>query len=412
VRLSPGGRQGDGVRLHADGLPGSPAVLTVPVSLTYGPARMVAVTLTPSADPAPAPHPQAEPATAGRGIPAFWHSVGVADDGPQGQPVQELRFLVSFQEASTLSRRVPASRYLSWMGKMRELVTSAALPQLVPHIAGGEWGLVTNWADVRVCGEATANDVVQMRFWTDAPGRSEVAFYCDFWKVAEGEPPVRLAFAAQKATWVRLLGHGQVAPEPLPDYLAAFIASMGPRPEMVRPERDLPEALADLRPQPGPGSGSGQAAPAPSSPASDRVVACETVQTSLEESNLVGNVYFANYFAWQNRVRDLYLHRAAPGRFQGVGADGELICLHSRVDYLREAMPFDRIEVRLAPRSVSATGAVLDFEYYRIGPGGTRQKLSVGSQEVAWARRRADGTPEPQPWPADLLAAWQGEASR
>jgi NAD(P)-dependent dehydrogenase (short-subunit alcohol dehydrogenase family)/acyl-CoA thioesterase FadM len=407
VSLTLAGCQGDGVRLRADQLPDTTVVLTVPVRLTYGPERLVAVTLTAAtAGTAVAPVQPAEapaaPMTSERGIPALWHSVSVADDGPQGQPVQELRFLVSFQEASTLGRRVPASRYLSWMGRMRELVTSAALPQLVTHIAGGEWGLVTNWADVRVCGEATANDVVQMRFWTDAPGQCEVAFYCDFWKLADGAPPVRLAFAAQKATWVRLLGHGQVAPEPLPGYLAAFIASMGPRPEFVRPERAMPEALADLRER----LGLSQAAP---SPASDREVARETVQTSLEESNLVGNVYFANYFAWQNRVRDLYLRRAAPRRFHGIGTDGELICLHSRVDYLREAMPFDRIEVRLAPRSVAACGTVLDFEYYRVGPGGERQKLSVGSQEAAWVRRRADGTPEPEPWPADLLATWRGE---
>jgi acyl-CoA thioesterase FadM len=261
---------------------------------------------------------------------------------------------------------------------------------------------VTNWADVRVCGEATANDVVQMRFWTEAPARCEIALFCDFWKLADGTSPVRLAFAAQKATWVRLLGRGQVAPESLPSYLAAFVASMGPRPKLVRPERAMPEALADLRERLGPS----QAAP---SPASDRVVAREAVQTSLEESNLVGNVYFSNYFAWQNRVRDLYLYRAAPRHFHGVGADGELLCLHSRVDYLREAMPFDRIEVQLAPRSVAACGAVLDFEYHRVGPGDERQKLSVGSQEVAWIRRGADGTPEPEPWPADLLAAWRGE---
>ncbi len=142
------------------------------------------------------------------------------------------------------------------------------------------------------------------------------------------------------------------------------------------------------------------------SPASQRVVAREVVQTTLEESNLVGNVYYANYFAWQNRVRDLHLQRFAPERFHGIGADGELLCLRSHVDYLREAMPFDRIEVRLAPRSVSRCGAVLDFEYYRV-EGAGRHKLSVGWQEVAWVRRLGDGTPQPQPWPADVLAAWQ-----
>jgi acyl-CoA thioesterase FadM len=164
----------------------------------------------------------------------------------------------------------------------------------------------------------------------------------------------------------------------------------------------LPEALAKLREELGLDHKA-------LSPASQRVAAREVVQTTLEESNLVGNVYYANYFAWQNRVRDLHLQRFAPERFHGIGADGELLCLHSHVDYLREAMPFDRIEVRLAPRSVSRCGAVLDFEYYRV-EGAGRHKLSVGWQEVAWVRRLADGTPQPQPWPADVLAAWQAGA--
>jgi acyl-CoA thioesterase FadM len=390
-------RHGEAVLLRVRDLPGVELVLSVPVRLTRGPERMVAVVVTPTlwgrlpTCPSPQAGWQPAPPVAG-GINPDWHRVSVAEDGPQGQPVQELRFVVSFQESSGLSRHVPASRYLAWMGKMRELVTSSNVPQLVPLIAGGDWGLVTNWGDVRIFGEATANDVLQMRFWTDHVRGSEVEFYCDFWKILPDGRRERVAFGEQKATWVRLIGHGQVAPAPLPAELAAFIARMGPRNQQPTRLPALPEPLAGLDLGPG-------MYKAPPGPSGGRLLWAETFQTTLEEANLVGNVYFANYFAWQGRVRDLFLNSVAPEYLRGTGARGELLCLRSRVDYLREAMPFDQVQVLLTLRSATACGAVLGFEYHRLQPEGGRQKLSVGFQEVAWVERGADGTPRPAPFP-------------
>src|SRR5262249_37162124 len=146
-----------------------------------------------------------------------------------GQPVQEMCVVISFQEASTPTRKVPASRHLAWMGRLRELVTSAMVPELVGQIASGEWGLVTNRAAVRVTGEATANDVVRLRFWTGAPGTSTVGFFGDFLKVLPDGRHERLAFAEQAATWVRIVGPGRVEPAPFPESLRACIADMGPR---------------------------------------------------------------------------------------------------------------------------------------------------------------------------------------
>jgi NAD(P)-dependent dehydrogenase (short-subunit alcohol dehydrogenase family)/acyl-CoA thioesterase FadM len=367
-------------------------VLTMPNQLTRGPERMVAI--------ATGGSPVAKQTVAGRtGINPAHYGVSVAHDGPQGQPVQELRFIVSFQESSSLSRHVPASRYLAWIGRMRELSTLGNLPELVPLISSGEWGLVTNSSEVRVCGEATAGDVVQMRFWTNhVRGSSELEFFCDFWKVQPEGPAERLAFAGQKATWVRLLDHGQVAPEPLPPAFSQFVERMGPRNNQPTQLPARPEPLAGLdlgRPlykaHHGPGT-------AP-------VLWTDTFETTLEESNLVGNVYFANYFAWQGKVRDLFLHAVAPELLRGVGSRGELIGLSSRVDYLREAMPLDQIEVVMSLRSASECGVVLGYEYFRSNPNGGRLKLAVGLQEMAWVVRTRAGSPHPRPFPEVLRRA-------
>jgi hypothetical protein len=164
---------------------------------------------------------------------------------------------------------------------------------------------VTNWGDVQVRGEAKANDVIQMRFWTDEPKGSEVEFFCDFWKILPDGRRERVAFGSQKATWVRLIGHGQVAPAPFPDDLARFLREMGPREAIANPLMPLPELLSGLP--------KGETLyEAPQGPSAGRLLRTETLQTTLEEANLVGNVYFANYFAWQGRVRDLFLHATAP----------------------------------------------------------------------------------------------------
>ncbi len=402
------GRNGPTVLLRAINLPGCPSVLTVSVRLTRGPERMVALVVAPSqapiTDPRRATGSGNAPAalTSQGGIDPETHCVRVADDGPQGQPVQELRFAASFRDASGISRRVPAPRYLDWMGKMRELVTSHNVPSLVERIAGGQWGLVTNWADVSVLGEATANDVIRMRFWTDAPEGAEVQFYCDFGKVGPGGHVERVAFGSQKATWVRLIGHGRVAPEPLPGDFADFVRRMGPRPGYPVIDRtSLLEPLAGL-------DTGAVVHRAPVGPAAGRPLRTETFQTTLEEANLVGNVYFANYFSWQNRVRDLFLQAIDPDWHRGVGERGELLTLHTRVDYLREAMPFDRVQVDLRLRTLNRAGAVLAFEYVRAMPDGTRHKLSIGTQEVAWVRRGADGTPAAEPWPEPIRRALLG----
>ena len=65
--------------------------------------------------------------------------------------------------------------------------------------------------------------------------------------------------------------------------------------------------------------------------------------------------------------------------------------MESRVDHLREAMPFDRVVVELSVKAVYERGAALVFEYFRDEPDGGRLKLAVGEQDIVFARRSARG---------------------
>jgi acyl-CoA thioesterase FadM len=132
------------------------------------------------------------------------------------------------------------------------------------------------------------------------------------------------------------------------------------------------------------------------------VLHTQLIDTSLEDANIVGNIYFANYYAWQGRVRDRYFYDLVPEFFQGTGEAGELICLHCRVDHLREGMPFDRIEVRMALKSLKTSRATFHFDYFKSLPEGRQLKLATGEQTVVWVRRDASKKPIPHPFPPSV----------
>ena len=80
-----------------------------------------------------------------------------------------------------------------------------------------------------------------------------------------------------------------------------------------------------------------------------------------------------------------------PQQFRSVGKDGELFCARSRLDYLRDAMPFDKIYVTASIQTLYETKAVLKYEYYRMLPYGKKEKLAVGEHESYWVSHDDQG---------------------
>jgi enediyne polyketide synthase len=131
----------------------------------------------------------------------------------------------------------------------------------------------------------------------------------------------------------------------------------------------------------------------------------EVFQTSLEDANLVGNIYFDNYAKWQGRVRDVFFYEAAPHLYRGGAPSGELMCRRARVSHIREAMPFDLIYVSMGLRAVHQYGVKLEFIFYRINSDGSSEKLAFSEHEAVWTVRGAEGRPTASPLPDELLEA-------
>ena len=116
----------------------------------------------------------------------------------------------------------------------------------------------------------------------------------------------------------------------------------------------------------------------------------------------MGNIYFANYYHWQKRLIDRFFHQLAPQLYTAHGMVGEFRFRRSQVRHLREAMPFDSIEVVMALK-VLHTGAIqLHFDFYKLTSATARDKLAFGDCEAVWVQ---DGAQTPSDIPAVYLEA-------
>lgn len=123
----------------------------------------------------------------------------------------------------------------------------------------------------------------------------------------------------------------------------------------------------------------------------------------LEETNLVGNVYFVNHLRWQGRCREMFLKDHAPGVMRRLLEDLSLVTVSCACSYLAELTALDEISVRLHLRTLMQNRIALRFEYWRISPG-REELVAEGTQEIA-CMRRVGGSLEVEEVPAELRRA-------
>jgi acyl-CoA thioesterase FadM len=374
-------------------------VLTFPLELTRGPDRVVAVVV----------HPEeqdraSQTADAGSGsleeqydYNPDAYTLGISQDGPvEGMVVVGLRFPVTFREAANLSRTVYFSHYVTWMGKVRELACQPVYRDLAADFVTGKWGMVTNYGELRVLDGVRADDVVEARFYlgpySGTHGSTQELHY-EWRRVLPGGGSERVAWSRMEVTWVAILDHGVVEARPFPDYYQRVMDRVTPP--------DTPEVRAKLVPQPSADVDLGDVLySVPAGPINRALLREQIFETTLEESNLVGNIYFGNYYLFHGRTRDHFFRDAAPEYYRGTGERGELRCMYCRIDHLREAMPFDRIAVRLSLNALHELGVRLRIDLFRLTDDGGREKLGSGEHVAGWFAPGADGTWELAPLPA------------
>jgi enediyne biosynthesis thioesterase len=124
----------------------------------------------------------------------------------------------------------------------------------------------------------------------------------------------------------------------------------------------------------------------------------------LEETNLLGNVYFAHYVRWQGHCREQFLDRFAPSVLEGLDPERDaLVTTRCSCTYLAELEAFDEVAIRMRLGEVAQNRLTLHFDYVRLGRDG-EELVARGEQQLAWLRRDGDRF-APRRVPEELLAA-------
>ncbi|MBR9985192.1 MAG: SDR family NAD(P)-dependent oxidoreductase [Desulfosarcina sp.] len=378
-------------------------ILTLAIRLTWGAPQILAVTVAAQALPRVPAHlltsdyPGYEPLYETRPF-------EMIEGGPQGQLVFVQRLPVTFQPSANLSRTIYFSNFIKWMGNTREASAWPVLAEMSDQFASGRWGGVTNYGHLKILGEAGTSDQIEILMWVSdnsGPENSTMTLSYDFRKILKGGGYQRLAFCRLQTTWVEILGPGVAKVAPYPAYYGQFIEDMCPQFDAPDTPEPLPESLGHLFDA----ADDPVVYMAPSGPVVRPIVREQTFETTLAHANLVGNIYYANYYEWQGQIRDRFFYELIPEYFGGIGEKGELLALESRVDHLREAMPFDRVVLTLAVKELRACSVVFHVDYFRLEPDGSRVKIAHGLHRAVWILRDEQGRPVATPLPAKVQAA-------
>src|SRR6266849_5713005 len=101
----------------------------------------------------------------------------------------------------------------------------------------------------------------------------------------------------------------------------------------------------------------------------------------FEETNLVGNVYYANHVRWQGRCRELFLRDHAPDVLAALTRGLALVTVKCSCEYLAELSAFDQVVVRMRLGALAQNRLTLLFEYWQDRDG-QEDLVARGEQQV------------------------------
>ena len=126
-------------------------------------------------------------------------------------------------------------------------------------------------------------------------------------------------------------------------------------------------------------------------------------RVTFDETNVVGNVYFAHYLRWQGHCREHFLADHAPGVLAALAGGLALVTVDCAAEFYAETWAADLIEIRMTLAGLAGNRVTMSFDYLRM-PDGPAELVARGRQSIA-CMRRDDGRLEPAPVPDELRDA-------
>jgi enediyne biosynthesis thioesterase len=126
---------------------------------------------------------------------------------------------------------------------------------------------------------------------------------------------------------------------------------------------------------------------------------------TLQDTNAMGNVYFASLVLWQGECRERCLTEYAPQLRDAMHNGLMLVTASCSCEYLDDLRLMDQVLVRLFFGPVRLNTVELVFEFHRQGKDGEKL-VARGQQMIAVMRYRPGehgGDPVPAAWPRWFL---------
>src|SRR4029079_18981408 len=88
---------------------------------------------------------------------------------------------------------------------------------------------------------------------------------------------------------------------------------------------------------------------------------------TLEQTNVVGNVYYANYVRWQGQCREMFLRDHPPDLLPELGNGLSFVTTRVSCEYFHELFAFDEVIIRMRAGVVTRGRMSMIFDYRRDG---------------------------------------------
>lgn len=103
---------------------------------------------------------------------------------------------------------------------------------------------------------------------------------------------------------------------------------------------------------------------------------------TLSDTNVTGNVYFAEYVRWQGIAREMFLLDEVPTALP-TDKDQAVVTTFVECQFLAECEAFDRIDIHVTADRVTSTSLELRFDYRRCTDD-SEVTIARGRQGLAW----------------------------
>ena len=303
--------------------------------------------------------------------------MGAEYKGPRDQLVFKCHFPVTFKNTQSFSKSVYFTNYFDFCGTLREYSIFPILKDFLGTAKSGKTSMVTKMTSLDVYRPVRIGDILEGRLWMDElKGSKESTMnMCYEWYVINREKPYKVADCKQDTIWIKIDDSGKAEIDEYPSYLKKYADLMKPRTTREKSKTIKKENLFTFY--------SGEELDILGSHLPNKYkLHQKLVLPTLENSNLLSNIYFSSFAKWIGQLSDEYFHKHLPDFYKDYTGQKEVYCSHCSIDFFNEVFPFEPILIEVFINKIFEKGVELYYEFHHMDGDRKVKKLAMAKQQV------------------------------